>query len=612
MNKNVLIKKIKSKFVTKREKIKQYYSETYKTYRFLMDIADPTKFKPISGQLREYQLSLCNFASDWFKKFEELNISYFLIAGNLLGAYRNGSFIPWDDDYDINMMRKDFTSLIEYLKKNYKEVDIRKIKYSLNNRSLILKEHIEKYPDQISFAIFPTHLQIFCGNNMETLVTLDIHPCDYFKDGYDFAEHKKYIDFIKKKRNEIDNFYEIMQFLEKERENNPNIVEDSNTIYFGLDNYDSYFVHAKGWYKKSDVFPLQKIVFESNLVDAPNNIVRFLEDIYGNSYDQMPRDIPLARHIQYRITQKTYNPSFKSIYLKKIKRKFFRNKYMYFRELYIIAKARLDILREIIDVVSLKPTKIKFLRENQLNTVKFAKQITDFLDSENLEYFITSGTLIGAVRHKGFIPWDDDFDIGLMRKDYERLKEILKKKCVLVDTTKISYKQANTCKILDETIKNNPDKLIAYLAPKYIQLYQGTSFVDCVSIDIFPHEYYRDDYTFNEYKQKVSRLVREMPSKINYYEVANFLHDESIMDENVVEKSSKIYYSFDSFGSYVVNHKKFMSHDKIFPRKKMVFEGYEFYAPNDPDDYITVQYEDYMSLPSKIEICPALLKRLKH
>lgn len=103
-----------------------------------------------------------------------------------------------------------------------------------------------------------------------------------------------------------------------------------------------------------------------------------------------------------------------------------------------------------------------------------------------------------------------------------------------------------------------------------------------------------------------------MPSKINYYEVANFLHDESIMDENVVEKSSKIYYSFDSFGSYVVNHKKFMSHDKIFPRKKMVFEGYEFYAPNDPDDYITVQYEDYMSLPSKIEICPALLKRLKH
>jgi len=611
MNREILIKKIKNKFISKSKKLEKYYKNTYCTYRFLNGIADSTKLKPIKGFLREYQLNLINFLKEQLRIFEELKISYFFISGSLLGAYRNQGFIPWDDDIDIEMMREDFNILIQFLRKNYIEVNTKEIKYSLNNRSFIIKKHIEKHPNQLSFAIFPTHLQILYGDNMESLRTLDIHPCDFFKDDYNFTEHEKYIEYIKQKRNEIDNFYDITQFLEKERINNHNIVKESNTIYYGLDNFDTYYIKTNNWYKKTDIFPLKKIKFEGIEVSVPNNIEKLLEINYGKDYMLMPSKMPLAPHIHYRTQVKVRNSSHKAIILSKIKRKYFRNKYEFLKDLDRDAKIRLGILREIVDVMSLKPTQNKTLREYQLATVKFAKEITNFLEAEKLEYFITSGTLIGAVRHQGFIPWDDDFDIGLMRKDYEKLKKILKEKFILVDTKKISFKKANNCKILDETIKKNPNQLVCYLAPKYIQIYRGESFANCTSVDIFPHEFYKENYTFEEYKHKINKITNNLSYIKNYYELAEYLHKESITDKNVVEKSSKVYYSFDSLGTYIVRHEKFMSYDKIFPRKKIDFEGYEFYAPNDPDDYITVQYKDYMSLPSKIEIYPTLVKHLE-
>lgn len=60
-------------------------------------------------------------------------------------------------------------------------------------------------------------------------------------------------------------------------------------------------------------------------------------------------------------------------------------------------------------------------------SLEIYKEIAKICDRYGLRYYVTDGTALGAVRHKGFIPWDDDFDISMPRPDYEEFKRIAKK-----------------------------------------------------------------------------------------------------------------------------------------------------------------------------------------
>ena len=64
------------------------------------------------------------------------------------------------------------------------------------------------------------------------------------------------------------------------------------------------------------------------------------------------------------------------------------------------------------------------MNEIQIKLVEMLKWFHEYCDKENLRYYALGGTMLGAMRHKGFIPWDDDIDIGMPRKDYERLQDV--------------------------------------------------------------------------------------------------------------------------------------------------------------------------------------------
>lgn len=66
------------------------------------------------------------------------------------------------------------------------------------------------------------------------------------------------------------------------------------------------------------------------------------------------------------------------------------------------------------------------MTELQIRLLDMLQWFDGYCRDNNLRYYVLGGTMLGAARHKGFIPWDDDIDVGLPRKDYETLSELMK------------------------------------------------------------------------------------------------------------------------------------------------------------------------------------------
>ena len=64
------------------------------------------------------------------------------------------------------------------------------------------------------------------------------------------------------------------------------------------------------------------------------------------------------------------------------------------------------------------------LRKAQLKMVEILVEIDRICEKHDIKYWLSYGTLLGAVRHKGFIPWDDDCDICMMRADFEKFLRV--------------------------------------------------------------------------------------------------------------------------------------------------------------------------------------------
>ena len=98
-------------------------------------------------------------------------------------------------------------------------------------------------------------------------------------------------------------------------------------------------------------------------------------------------------------------------------------------------KYQLEYLKRHFDITQMKPA-TGYLREFQLKELDFAQHILSLLKPYGITPFLDGGALLGACRHGGFVPWDDDIDLSVTRDQFNMLTDIAQKDFVWIDSTK--------------------------------------------------------------------------------------------------------------------------------------------------------------------------------
>lgn len=223
------------------------------------------------------------------------------------------------------------------------------------------------------------------------------------------------------------------------------------------------------------------------------------------------------------------------------------------------------IVNKGIDITSFPPA-TGLLRQCQVAGGELLRIVCRTLEENGLKYWLDYGTLLGAVRHKGYIPWDDDLDIAMMRKEYDIACEILP------DELK---------KFGIEVTRPNDERI-------GISIWKAG-----LIMDIFP----MDNIDFNSVESYDE--LRDKTIEFRKYYVKNKKLPVSALrakrDEliGVSSETNPLWYHNAEFCA----DRTVYSNDTIFPLREMTFEGHVFKVPNDCHKYLTETYGDYMSMP---------------
>ncbi len=266
-------------------------------------------------------------------------------------------------------------------------------------------------------------------------------------------------------------------------------------------------------------------------------------------------------------------------------------------------KKSYEFLTKISDIYNLKPVS-GHLREVQLKSLEFAKYITNILENNGITPIIGYGSLLGAVRHKGFIPWDDDMDFDLIRSDYEKLIQLAKEKYIYVKRAGNRYwSVSKRLKFEDDLLKKYPNQLIFIHTSSMLQIYMGTSFKDFHICDFFSLDFYSDDYAYKSHLQYIKNIKKKFLEINNFNKEIRFLENEIQNNKNINVSGSNLLYGIDSDPTYAgaLKYGEWLKKDDLYPLQKVKFEDAEFWAPNHPEKFLEHRYGNWQKFPSVIE-----------
>jgi len=245
---------------------------------------------------------------------------------------------------------------------------------------------------------------------------------------------------------------------------------------------------------------------------------------------------------------------------------------------------------------------LKDIQELCIELLLFFDKVCEKYD---IQYWLDYGTLLGPVRHGGFLPWDDDIDLGMMKSDFDRFIEVM--------DNEITEHGLDDVMIIREK-KKYDESITGFIQVIYTGKIKEPNMLACLDILPYSHLENKDNLPKEELKNKISDQI-EITQK-------EFLEKELFKKSpmNAYEKLNEIVGIVPHESDYIIpssmnlrpNRIRIYKNEEMFPLKRMKFEQHEFLAANNEKEYLKMSYgENYMTMPKKIKIhgrMPALIR----
>lgn len=248
-----------------------------------------------------------------------------------------------------------------------------------------------------------------------------------------------------------------------------------------------------------------------------------------------------------------------------------------------------------IDITKVPPAQ-GLLRDIQLANLALLKELAYVCEKNNFKYILDAGTLLGAMRHSRFIPWDDDIDILMFREDYEKIVSAFK----------------NTTRDSDIYAEYHRDK------DTNSQYFIKIKHKKCpfLGVDIFPLDSYGKHLSLKEQliaTNKICKILKHLKKEID----PNISNKETKTILTKTMKEKILLSSANENGDFVYGvdfaHKLknwFLDRDIVLPLRKIQFEDSKYTTVNKPKEFLKNIYGNYMKYPKKMKILHYSYKNL--
>lgn len=236
--------------------------------------------------------------------------------------------------------------------------------------------------------------------------------------------------------------------------------------------------------------------------------------------------------------------------------------------------------------------------------LEIAKKVDELCRKHKIDYWIDAGTYLGAVRHQGFLSWDDDFDMSVPMWEYERLMQLIREELLPENPHLMLYNDNRPFPYFTDFL-GDTRYVRGHLYPIKVD------FIKIKSIPNTPEAIQKDkDYTnitaflYNKFvPQKVEDKQLFIDNVVKgsfFFKGKRFIQKFNEYLENQKEKKEENIYSHGFNSMFEKRERDYQDYDAIFPLKEIQFEDTKLFVPNNDEKYLGVLFgPDYMTPPPK-------------